>query len=274
MTRSLGKAKKTRGKTPYTNKHKKSFVSIVENLVKEVDIVLEILDARFIEESRSREIEDKIKRSGKILIYVFNKADLADKNKIVIEKELQDFKPHVFFSSKDRKGSSDLRKLIKINAKKLNKEVINIGVIGYPNVGKSSLINLLAGRSAARTSSEAGHTKGIKKIKLSQGIYLIDTPGVIPISEKHAPNYRQKNSQIGAIVLDKIKDPDLVIDTIMTQYPGALEKYYGIEVQDNSETFLEEFGRRLNFLKKGNLVDTNRTAKKILRDWYEKKILV
>ena len=275
MARGLGKAKKTRGKSPHTHKHKKSFPIIVENLIKEVDIVLEILDARFIEKSRNYDLEKKIKELGKILNHVLNKSDLVDVNKIIKNRELESFKLYLFFSSKKRRGVKTLKNLIKIESKKLGKDVINIGVLGYPNVGKSSLINLLTGKSSARTSPEAGYTKGIQKIKLSTGLYLIDTPGIIPLSEKFSQNisHLTKHSQIGAITWDKTKNPDMVIHYIMKENPGLLEKYYGIYIEEgDSEMLIEALGKKWNYKKKGNEVDEKRTAKKILKDWQEGKI--
>jgi ribosome biogenesis GTPase A len=277
MARGLGKAKKGRGKSEHTHKHKKSFPVIVENLIKEVDIVLEILDARFIEKSRHYDLEKKIKNSGKVLMHVLNKADLVDTNEIVKNEEFNSFKIYLFFSVKKRRGVRTLKDLIKMQAKKLGKEVTNVGVVGYPNTGKSSIINLLTGRSSAKTSPEAGYTKGIQKIKLSTNLYLIDTPGVIPMSEKYSTklDHSEKHSQIGAITWDKTKNPGMVVHYLMKDNPNLLEKYYGIKIKDgDSENLIESLGQKLNYKLKGNEVDEKRTAKKILKDWQEGKIKI
>ena len=273
--RGFGRGRKTRGKSPHTHKHKASFPVIVENLIKQVDIVLEILDARFIEKSRNHDLEERIKNLGKILIHVLNKSDLVDPNKIIENKELEGLRPYLFFSAKARKGSSTLKKMIRIEAKKLGKDVINVGIIGYPNVGKSSLINLITGKSSARTSPESGYTKGIQKIKLSTGLYLIDTPGIIPLSEKSSQSisHLTKHSQIGAITWDKTRNPDMVVHYLMKDNLGLLEKYYEIDIEEgDSEMLIEELGKKWNYKKKGNEVDEKRTAKKILKDWQEGKI--
>ena len=159
MARGLGKAKKGRGKSEHTHKHKKSFPVIVENLINEVDIVLEILDARFIEKSRHYDLEKKMKNSKKVLIHVLNKADLVNTNEIVKNEEFDSFKIYLFFSVKKRRGVRTLKDLIKIEAKKLGKEVTNVGIVGYPNTGKSSIINLLTGKSSAKTSPSLFSTK-------------------------------------------------------------------------------------------------------------------
>src|SRR3989344_2304863 len=184
MTNPLGKAKEGRNKPDHTNKHKTSVPSLIDHVIGEADIILEILDARFIEKTRNLEVEKKVKSLGKALVYIFNKSDLVDIDKIKLEEDFGELKPGLFFSSKNRKGSATLRRLIKMQVKKIKKDIVNVGIIGYPNTGKSSMINLLVGRSVSRTSSEAGFTKGIQKIKISNGVYLIDTPGIIPVSEK------------------------------------------------------------------------------------------
>src|SRR3989344_1110680 len=229
MTNPFGKAKEGRNKPDYTNKHKTSVPTLIDQVINEADIILEILDARFIEKTRNIEMENKVKDAGKVLIYIFNKSDL-----------------------------------------------VNIGVIGYPNTGKSSMINLLAGRAVSRTSSEAGFTKGIQKIKIFSGVYLIDTPGIIPIEEKTYGNRRllAKHAKIGATTWYKAKDPDVIVFEIMKEYPGILEAYYNIKADGDVEVLIEKLGRRLSYLKKGNEVDEDRTSKHILRQWQEGKIRV
>ena len=276
MVNRFGKSKKTRGKSPHTHKHKSYVPSIINKVIEEADIILEVLDSRFIEKTRNPEMEKRVKKSGKVLIYVFNKSDLVNINKIKLNVELENLKPNLFFSSKERSGYVNLKRVIKIESKKLKQEFVNIGIVGYPNTGKSSLINYITGKSATGTSSEAGYTKGIQKIKLSKGLYLIDTPGIIPILEKSSTSIKNlvKQSQIGAVTWGKAKDPELVVDRLMKEYPGVLEKHYKIDVEMDSEILIEKLGKKLNYLKKGNLVDEVRTAKQILKDWQEGKIRV
>ena len=278
MANRIGKAKKAKGKSPNTHKHKSYVPSIVNKVIEEADIILEVLDSRFIEKTRNYEIEKKLKKLGKLIIYVFNKSDLVNINEIKLNRELEKLKPNLFLSSKEKNGYANLKRLIKIESKRLKQEFVNIGIVGYPNTGKSSLINFLTGKSAAKTSSEAGYTKGMQKIKLSKGLYLIDTPGIIPILEKSSTSIKNlvKQPQIGAVSWDKTKDSELVVNELMKEYPNVLEKHYNINVSMDidSEIFIEKLGKKLNYLKKGNLVDEIRTAKKILRDWQEGKIKV
>lgn len=276
MANPIGKAKPGRGKSERTNKHWVPVPSIVDSIINEADLILEILDARFIEKTRNIPMEKKVKKLGKNLIYVLNKSDLVDLQKIRSAIETGELKPNLFISTRDRKGAGFLKRMIKIEARKIKKETVNIGVIGYPNTGKSSLINFLTGRSAARTSSEAGYTKGMQKVRLSKGVYLIDTPGIIPLYEKSKTNRElvAKHSQIGAITWDKAKDPDFVVARMIKEYPNIIEEYYKIDANGDSEVLINELGKKLHFLKKGNEVDEVRTAKHILREWQEGKIKI
>ncbi len=274
MANPIGKAKEGRGKSERTNKHRVSVSDIIGGIINEADIVLEILDARFIEKTRNKEIEKRVSELGKILIYIFNKSDLVDIQKIRAEVETENLIPNLFISAKEKKGAGFLKKIIKIESRKLKKDTVNIGIIGYPNTGKSSLINFLTGRSGARTSSEAGYTKGIQKLKISKGVYLIDTPGIIPVFEKSSMSREliAKHAQIGAITWDRTRNPDMIVLKLMQEYPNLLEKYYKINAEGDTEFLIESLGKRLNFLKKGGEVDEMRTAKQILREWQEGKI--
>jgi len=273
MANTFGKAKKTRSKSDTTNKHKKSVENIVDYVIENSDIILEVVDARFIEQTRQKEIEEKIKNLGKKLIFVLNKSDLVDSNKIYKETELEKMKPVVTFSVKVRKGVFNLKRLIKKEAKKIKKDAINIGVVGYPNTGKSSLINLLAGKASAKVSSESGYTKSFQKIRLSEGLYLIDTPGIISDDNMSAlPENKARQARIGAVSWDKIRDPEMAVSRIMREYPEILENHYKIDAQGDSEVLIEKLGRKLNYLKKRNQVDEVRTTKQILRDWQNGKI--
>ena len=122
MANPLGKAKEGRNKPDYTNKHKTSISTLIDRVVNEADIVLEILDSRFIEKTRNIEIERKVKSSGKILIYIFNKSDLVDIDQVKKEEDHADLKPSLFFSSTRRRGSGTLTRMVKINAKKITQE--------------------------------------------------------------------------------------------------------------------------------------------------------
>ena len=258
------------------NKHKKEIPEIVRQIILQSDIIFEILDARFWQETRNLKLENEILKLGKKLVFVLNKSDLVDKKKLA--KQMQDnyIYPYVLVSCKDRKGSGELRERIKIEKRKINKEKTHVGVIGYPNTGKSSVINILIGKKIARVASESGFTKGMQKVKLSENIYLIDTPGVIPLSENSNLRIKDlvKHAQINVRDWDRVKEPEMILHILVEQYPGIFEKFYNIQANGDSEILIEELARKKHILKKGNVVNGDRVARMILRDFQEGKIKV
>jgi len=263
-------------KAPSTNKHRVKFTKIVSDVIRTSDILLEIIDARFIDKTRNLEVEALVKKQGKKLIYVLNKADLINIGELKSSYDLSNLEDYVLFSTKSKIGRKRLREKLKIEVKKmkLGLRQARVGIIGYPNTGKSSLINVLTGRKGAGTSAESGFTKTMQKIRFNKKILIIDTPGVF--QEKENPEAKsidlKKHAQIGIKTFANVKEPQLIISSLMQQYPGKLEAFYQIRANGDSELFLEEIGRKKNFIKKGSLVDTNRAARYVLKDWQTGKI--
>ena len=254
-----------------TNVHKKEFPDIAKQVIENSDIILEIIDSRFVNDSRNPEIEVFVKNRGKKLIFIFNKADLVDVDKLKKEILASNFEPYAIVSCRKRRGGQMLRNRIKIEASRINFSQIRVGVIGYPNVGKSSIINLLVGRQSAGTASEAGFTKGMQKVKLAENIFLIDTPGIIPSKENCEQGFA-KHVIINSRNYDKVHDPEFVVLTLMKQFPGVVEKFYKLRVKNDPDAFIEKLGRKKAFLVKGNEVDVDRTSRLILKDWQEGKM--
>lgn len=239
-----------------------SFTKTVDEVIRKSDIVLEILDARFINETRNHRMEKKIR----ILIHVINKCDYVDKK--YLDRAKRELENCVYVSAKKHIGTGLLRKKIKELAAKNKIKNPLVGVVGYPNVGKSSVINALKGKASARTSSEAGFTKGKQYLKISSGIMMIDTPGVIS---------REKKEEEELVLIDaknphSIQDPDLAVFRLMKNHPGKVEKRYGVKIRRDKEAVIEDIAIKLNLKKKGNLPDIERASIKILRDWLDWKI--
>lgn len=256
------------GRIDNTNKHRIPYPEIAKKVINESDIIAQVLDARFIEETIDYRIENDFK--DKKAIYIANKSDLNQHEKA------KDRRGIIFVSCIERKGIKKLRDRIKIEAKRFGKEQVNVGVVGYPNTGKSSIINVLVGKRVAKTAPKSGTTRGIQKIKLSNGIMIFDTPGVIPETEKIRGD-RYSLSKLAVINVknyDKVSDPEFVIAQIMKGNPGLLEKFYGVEAKGDAEVFLENLGRKRNMLIKGGEINIDRTARSVLRDWQEGKIRV
>jgi hypothetical protein len=253
--KKLKNIKKQRGKYPL----------LLQRVIELSDIVLEILDARFAKEMQNKEVEKLIKNADKKIIYVLNKSDLTFKR----EKGLN---PSVFVSGKSKKGIIELRNKIKQEAGKIAKEkdngFVQVGVIGYPNTGKSTLINLLIGRNSAKTASEAGFTKSIQKLRLVDGIYLLDSPGVIPEKQYSMTNEEKIARQVkfGGRSHSQVKNPEIAVNEIVKTNKKDLKRFYKIEFKD-AEDLIEKIGKKKGFLKKGGEVDFDRSARIILKDW-------
>ena len=264
------------GHTENIRKQKEKIPKLVKDIIKISDIVLEVLDARFIQETRNKELEKLIQSQGKKIIYVLNKSDLVDLKSKILEVGLLEISSYIFVSCKTRKGISELRDNIKIEAKKLHitGRKVQVGIIGYPNTGKSSLLNIISRKSSAKTSSDAGFTKGVQKISLTHDIVILDTPGLIPVSEySHIrEDAIKKQVKVGARTLDKIRDPEMIIFELMRTHSTQIEKFYGIDAKGDTEVLIEQLGRKRNFLRKGGIVDEDRTSRTIINDWQEGRI--
>ncbi|MFH1275874.1 MAG: GTPase [Candidatus Woesearchaeota archaeon] len=234
----------------------------VNRVLKEADLIIEVLDSRLIEGTRNAEIESKIKNLKKKLLFVINKCDLVDKNKMdAIRKVL---KPSVFISSKDHLGTTMLKKKI---LELSRGEKVVVGIVGYPNVGKSSLINALSGRHAARTSSESGHTKGMQRIKVDNKIMVLDTPGVLPNQEENL----EKHVKMGAIDYSKIKDTETAALNLIEGEIESICKHYKVSGNEPEE-ILENIAKKMNKLGKGGTLNLESTGRAILKDWQTGKI--
>lgn len=263
----------------YVKKERPKYPALAEKIVQMSDIILEVLDARFIQETRNFKLEKQIKKQDKKIIYVFNKADLVDIKRINGEDVLS-LSPKVFVSCTNRKGGKELRNKIKITSyrienpvdKSLNK--ITVGVIGYPNTGKSSIINLLVGKPAVGVGADAGFTKGIHKVNLTSNIVLLDSPGVIPDKEYSDSNVQaiSRHTKVGARSYSQIKNPEFIVSDLVREFPAVFDNFYKISSKGDAEILIEKLGRQKNILKKGNEVDEDKTAKLILKDWQEGKI--
>ena len=251
-----------------------SYQMMVKDVIKKADILLEVIDARFPDETRNSEVERDVARSRKPFIIVLNKCDLVSREKLEETKSrLSKIAPTVFVSSKDRFGTTMLRHMILETAGIKGRDIL-VGSLGYPNTGKSSVINGLAVKHIAGTSSISGYTKGVQLVNAGSRIMLLDTPGVIPFGEE--------DEYIQGILSVKdathLKDPVGVamkmIERFCAENKTALESFYHVTImgQDSYDALLL-IGRESNFLKKKGEVDDTRAAVRIINDW-QKGLLV
>ncbi|MEK6895843.1 MAG: GTPase [Nanoarchaeota archaeon] len=257
------------------NKHTQPVPQVVRDAVRISDIVIEVLDARYLAETRHAEFESIVSEMGKKLLYVVNKIDLADVTLVRNELEKLGIRSYVLVSCASGQGRAELRERLKIEAKRLKRKgSVHVGVIGLPNTGKSTLINFIVGRHAARASQQAGFTKGIQKLHFSGNIYVIDSPGVLPGNRGFASEKLIKESTLGTRTYDSVKEPFMLVVELMRKHKGIFEKHYGIDAAGDSAILLETLGMKLRFLKKGGVVNLERAARAVLKDWQSGKIKV
>ena len=242
----------------------KNFWKIVRDVIEDSDVLLLIMDSRMVEESRNHEIETKVAASHKPLIYVINKADLVDKKSL--EKWQRILKPCVFVSATMHLGGSYLREAIMKKAPSTGQ--FNVGVLGYPNTGKSSIINMLKGKGSAKTSSKSGYTTGVQKVRINKRMSVLDTPGVFPYREKD----EAKHMLMSARTFGDVKDPEATCIKFLETYSDQAEEFYGVKHDKDPEVVLERIAVKLKKMKKGGEPDINSTARMIIRAWQTGKI--
>ncbi len=258
---------------------------ISENL-KLVDVVVELLDARLPLSSRNPEIDRIVDKKPRIL--VLNKADLADeattkawitwfrdRGLVAIPLDSQSgkgfsaFAPAIDFVMKE--------KLERDRARGIQRHSIRMMVVGIPNVGKSSFINRLSGRSAAKTGDRPGITQTKQWIRIAGKYELLDTPGIL-WPKFDDPDVAKRIAFTGGIK-DEIIDIEelacLLLSYMVLENPEALINRYKLseeDVKDDSFTLLERVGRKRGCVISGGNIDTLRAANLLLDDFRSGKI--
>lgn len=256
---------------------------IIEHL-KAVDVAAELLDARIPLSSANPMVEELL--SGKPRIVILNKADLADPGMTKAWESYYKRKgvAAVSMSCGNEKDKKKFLRLIKEAAgpmlekwkrRGLKTRLARIMILGIPNVGKSTLINFISGTAAARTANTPGHTRGKQWVRLSQGLDLLDTPGVLwPKFEDQVAALRL--AATGAIAGD-VFDADTVVPELMRVLartaPDALREKYGIEdAAADPQILLAQAGKRRGCILPGGTIDYARVQTMILNDFRSGKL--
>lgn len=256
---------------------------IIEHL-KAVDVAAELLDARIPLASANPMVEELL--SGKPRIVILNKADLADPEMTKAWESYYKRKgvAAVSMSCGNGKDKKKFLRLIKEAAgpmlekwkrRGLKTRSARIMILGIPNVGKSTLINFISGTAAARTANTPGHTRGKQWVRLSQGLDLLDTPGVLwPKFEDQVAALRLAATR--AIAGD-VFDADTVVPELMRVLartaPDALREKYGIEdAAADPQILLAQAGKRRGCILPGGAIDYARVQTMILNDFRSGKL--
>jgi len=273
--------------------HHEPYWDLVKRVITESDVVLEVLDARLVELSRNEMVEELIEEVGRPVVFVINKSDLVSKESIKKQiKELKKKGDVVFISTKKKGGSKVLLYTIKKVFRKYGKREkedydkfaekpkyreakanIVVGILGYPNVGKSSIINALAHKKKVKTSKKSGTTHGVHWVNVTKDIKFLDSPGVIPLQKDDEIRY----GLIGARDSEALKNPELVahavIKLFLKENKKELERFYKIEItSDDVEDIIENLAEKRGFLLKGGKPDTHRLVMDIVRDWQQGRL--
>ncbi|KAF5331593.1 hypothetical protein D9611_007570 [Ephemerocybe angulata] len=275
------------GSTRTKEQIRRYYLKALHKVIDQSDIIILVLDARDPEGCRSRLVEEEVRRreaEGKKLVFVLNKIDLIPKaNAQAWLKYLRHSTPTLPFlnnaSSQQRNNISSstapaLMKLLK--AYKPSAGSVTVGVVGYPNVGKSSLINSLK-RSKARTSGEPTiiHLM-VLSIQLERGMRVIDSPGVVFDDDDYDDGKGSKKGSVllrNVVKVEDVEDPTAVVEEIMIRTPSeTLQKIYNLPEYGSTLEFLTMLALSSGRLLKGGTPDLNAAARHVLADWNAQKI--
>uniref|UniRef100_A0A673FP72 Nucleolar GTP-binding protein 2 n=1 Tax=Sinocyclocheilus rhinocerous TaxID=307959 RepID=A0A673FP72_9TELE len=239
------------------------------------DVIIQVLDARDPMGTRSQSIESYLKKekSWKHLIFVLNKCDLiptwvTKRWVAVLSQEYPTLAFHASLTNSFGKGSliQLLRQFGKLHS---DKKQISVGFIGYPNVGKSSVINTLRSKKVCNVAPLAGETKVWQYITLMRRIFLIDCPGVVYPSDDSETDIVLK----GVVQVEKIRNPEDHIGAVLERAKAEyIQKTYRIPSWSSAEDFLEKLAFRTGKLLKGGEPDLSTVSKMVLNDWQRGRI--
>uniref|UniRef100_A0A8C7TKW9 Nucleolar GTP-binding protein 2 n=1 Tax=Oncorhynchus mykiss TaxID=8022 RepID=A0A8C7TKW9_ONCMY len=240
------------------------------------DVIIQVLDARDPMGTRSQSIETYMRKEKpwKHLIFVLNKCDLiptwvTKRWVAVLSAEYPTLAFHASLTNSFGKGSLiQLLRHLPLHTDR-TKLPICVGFIGYPNVGKSSVINTLRSKKVCNVAPLAGETKVWQYITLMRRIFLIDCPGVVYPSEDSESDIVLK----GVVQVEKIRNPEEHIPAVLERAkPEYIQKTYRIPTWSSPEDFLEKLAMRMGKLLKGGEPDLTCVSKMVLNDWQRGRI--
>lgn len=251
---------------------------MMQENIKLIDLVIELVDARIPQSSRNPDIDELGKNKSRLIL--LNKSDLSEDkwNDAWIQYFKEKGYSAVKINSKKGGGLKTIQKVIeeaceeKIERDRkrgiLNRPVRAM-VVGIPNVGKSTFINTLAGKACTKTGNKPGVTKGKQWIRLNKKVELLDTPGILwPKFDDQAVGLRL--AFIGSIRDEILNTEELCVELIrflMAAYPGILEEKYDIETQEDAYGMLLQIARSRHCLAQGNEPYTEKAALLMLDDF-------
>ncbi len=256
---------------------------MMEEDIKLIDLVIELVDARLPLSSRNPDIDRLAKNKSRLIL--LNKSDLADDH--VNNMWSAYFKEMGFFVVKlDARSGSGMKAINSVIQEACKEKIerdrkrgilnrpVRAMVVGIPNVGKSTFINSYAKKACTKTGNKPGVTKGKQWIKLSKGLELLDTPGIL------WPKFEDEQVGIRLAISGSINDDILniaelsleLIKILVKDYPGKLADRYEVDETMKPIDILEAVAVKRGCLKKGELVDIDKAAGILIDDFRSGKI--
>jgi nuclear GTP-binding protein len=274
---------------------RKKFYAELRKVIALADIIIEVLDARDPGACRSIELEKEVYNAGKKLVLLLNKIDLVPKHSVEAwKKHLQRSFPTVTFkaarsgthrpthantsaenapegllrSTHGVVGADELMQLLK-NYARMNggqlKAHTTVGIVGYPNTGKSSVINSMKRHNSVSVGGRAGVTKLMQEVPLDSKVTLIDSPGVVFEGSSEDPDVVLRN----VVRVESISDPVGVVEALIMKTPReALLEFYGADHDFSTPgEFLIHVAQTRGKLRRGSGLDIPSAAKSVIQDW-------
>ena len=256
---------------------------MMQENIKLIDIVIELVDARIPFGSRNPDIDQLAQNKSRLIL--LNKTDLADSRKTELWEQY--FKEKGFFVGKvnSQKGTGVKAvqgivmeackdKIERDRKRGIKNRPIRAMIAGIPNVGKSTFINSLVGKACTKTGNKPGVTKGKQWIKLNKNIELLDTPGIL------WPKFEDQTVGLHLALIGSIKEEILnreemameLIPFLVKEYPGILAGRYQVDEESNTLKILEQIAENRHCKEKGNQLDYEKAAHILLEEYRNGKL--
>jgi len=245
------------------------------------DVIIEVLDARDPMGTRCPALEREVKKNHphKHIVLLFNKCDLVPTwvTKRWVTELAKEYPTLAFHASITNPfGKSSLIQLLRQFGMLLkDRKHVSVGMIGYPNVGKSSVINTLKRKKVCKAAPIPGETKVWQYITLTRKIYMIDCPGIVPMTKRDFENDSAKVLK-GAVRAERVETPqdyiDEVISRVKKQYLCKRYKLPTDTTWQDGEEFLTILANKMGKLHKGGDADIHTSARIVLYDWQRGRI--
>ena len=256
---------------------------MMQENIKLIDLVIELVDARIPLSSRNPDIDELGKNKARLVL--LNKADLAEDKWNDAWAEYFKKKGFSVVKVNSRKGGGikSIQGVIReACAEKIERDrkrgilnrPVRAMVVGIPNVGKSTFINALAGKACAKTGNKPGVTKGKQWIRLNKQVELLDTPGIL-WHKFEDQEVVLKLAFIGSIKDEVLQTEELAAELIhflRTAYPEVLADKYNIEMDEDDYVVLNHIAKSRNCIVRGNELDTEKAALLLLDDFRNGKL--